>query len=386
MLSQVALVKCPDYVFEEVEKSIRYSLELIGGISQFVNKGNRVLLKINLLSAQPPDKAVTTHPAVVKAMIRIVKEVGATPIIGDSPSGAIKGIDHHWTKTGIKEMAIQEGVELIPFETQPVKSFPLKNRKHIETLHICKTVLDADVVISLPKLKTHSLVLFTGAIKNMFGCVPGLLKSDYHKKAPHPDDLCRTLVDVFAAVKPQLAIMDGIVGMEGNGPSRGKPRNIGVVLASADCVALDAVASTILGYRPQEIATTRIASDEGLGEGNLANIKILGDSLDEVIQKHVLLPSNALLRKIPRFLLRFLVDRLLWSKPVIARDICAGCRMCVKSCPVGAMTMVNTVPEIDAQVCINCLCCHELCPEGAVDIKTSWLLRSFTGNKREEPK
>ncbi len=384
MGSQVALIKCSGYVPEAVEKSVRQSLELIGGIGQFVKPGNKVLLKINLLSAQPPEKAVTTHPAVVRAMVRVIKELGAVPVIGDSPSGAIKGIEHHWTQTGIKDIARQENIELIPFETQPVKTIVLKGRRHIDTLHITQPAFDADVVITLPKLKTHSLVLFTGAIKNMFGCVPGLLKSDYHKKAPHPDDLCRMLVDVFAAVKPRLAVMDGIVGMQGNGPSRGQPINTGVIMVSGDSVALDAVASMILGYRPQEIATTRMAAADGLGEANLAHIKILGDNLEDVIQRHAVLPSNAILRKFPRFLLRFLVDKLLWSKPFVDKTICVGCEMCVKSCPVGAMKMVGKSPKINEAVCINCLCCHELCPEGAIDIKTSWLMRSFSGGRNKQ--
>jgi ferredoxin len=212
--------------------------------------------------------------------------------------------------------------------------------------------------------------------------VPGLLKSDYHSKAPHPDDLARMLVDLLAVIKPGLAIMDGIVGMEGNGPSRGRPRNIGVLLAGADSVALDAVASAILGYQPQEIATTRIAAEEGLGKMNLADIRIMGVPLAEVIQKQVRLPSNALLRKIPRGLLRFLADKLLWSRPIVNKDICTQCGMCSRSCPVQAIKMEKLMPEINDETCINCLCCHELCPSGAIDIQTSWLLRAFSGGPR----
>jgi uncharacterized protein (DUF362 family)/Pyruvate/2-oxoacid:ferredoxin oxidoreductase delta subunit len=386
MSSPVALIKCFSYDQPVLDQSVRQTIDLIGGINQFVKHGQRVLLKINLLSAQTPEKAITTHPAIVRSIIRLVKSVGAYPVIGDSPSGTFKGIEHHWIKTGIKEIADEEGVELVTFETQPIVKFQLPGRKYVSTLHISKPVLDADVIISLPKLKTHSLLLYTGAIKNMFGCVPGLLKSEYHKQAPHPDDLAQMLVDLYAIIKPELTIMDGIVGMEGNGPSRGQPRAIGALLASIDGVALDTIASTILGYNPQDIATTRIAARQGLGENRLTNIKITGGRLEDFIQQNTLLPSNALLRKIPRGLLRWVLEKFLWAKPVSDKALCTQCAMCIKSCPVQAMKMGKLVPEIDESICINCLCCHELCPVGAIDIKTSWLLSAFTGHRHKEPK
>ncbi|MBC7189818.1 DUF362 domain-containing protein, partial [Candidatus Aerophobetes bacterium] len=225
MQSKICLLKCENYDEEKVEEVVRESIRLLGGIRSFICPGDRVLLKVNLLSAHPPERAVTTHPALVKAVVRVVKDAGAKPFIGDSCGVAYRKEDAMmvWEKTGIARVAREEKVEIVNFQ----KAKKVKNpRGKPPFLYIAKEAMEADAVFSLPKLKTHTLTLFTGAIKNMYGTVPGFWKKDLHARFPRPRDFAKVVVDLFSLVFPKLSIMDGILGMEGKGPSAGSPRKI----------------------------------------------------------------------------------------------------------------------------------------------------------------
>jgi len=268
--------------------------------------------------------------------------------------------------TGIARAAEEAGVELVNFDVAGVGA--VNSRGPVSSLHIAKPVLEADVVISLPKLKTHSATLFTGAVKNMYGCIPGFRKAEYHRQVPNLKEFAGLLADIFAAARPRLAVMDGIVGMEGNGPSAGNPRKAGVILASEDSVALDAVACRVIGLNPFRVYTTAVAHERGLGVGDAARIEVVGTSLEEVLIKDWDLPSNAMLEAMPGFLVSRLLG-MLRARPEINRQACAGCCFCVESCPVQAMEMSGGIPAIDYQKCISCLCCQELCPQKAVEMK-----------------
>ncbi|PKM83404.1 MAG: hypothetical protein CVU89_01265 [Firmicutes bacterium HGW-Firmicutes-14] len=369
-MAKVSIVKCPGYgKQEEVDAAVRNALDLIGGIERFVQPGQRALLKVNALTPKPPEAAVTTHPAFIKAMVREVKRAGGIPMIGDSSAGIIAGqapTAQTFRATGIEQAAEESGARLVNFDISGVE--PVECDGPVKVLHIARPVLEADVVISLPKLKTHSLTLFTGAVKNMFGCIPGHRKAEYHRMAPVVTEFSEVLVDILAKTKPALAVMDGITGMEGNGPSGGSRRDIGLILAGEDCVALDAVASRIIGIDPFRVLTTSIAHNRRLGVGSPESIDIVGESLENVIIRDFCLPSTAFLERMPRFLLRG-VFGMLKARPEIDRHICKGCRFCVESCPMTAMKMVGNVPEIDYNKCISCLCCQELCPGKAIEMK-----------------
>jgi ferredoxin len=202
----------------------------------------------------------------------------------------------------------------------------------------------------------------------MFGCIPGHRKSEYHRMAPSLKKFAEVLVDIFTVVKPSLAIMDGIVGMEGNGPSAGKPRKIGLVLASSDCVAIDSIASRIIGLDPFKIHSTAVAHARSLGQGDWELIEVAGERLTDLIIKDYDLPSNAMMEIMPGFMIKGLLDTLR-ARPEINQSTCAGCSFCIESCPVQAMSMSGKIPVIDFQKCISCLCCQELCPKSAVELK-----------------
>jgi len=379
-LSVVSVVKCSDYKQEKVDKAVRESLALIGGLGKIVKAGQRVLLKVNMLNADPPEKAVTTHPALLRSVIRAVKEIKGKVIVGESSGDAYKDIEKAWQVTGLKKAAEEEGVKVINF--RKVEKIDNSQNKKAPTLHLAGEALESDVVISLPKLKTHNFTLFSGAIKNLYGCIPGFHKKELHRLFPRPEDFAQLMVDIFSAIKPDLAIMDGIVGMEGDGPAAGPPRQVGLILTSKDFVALDAVASYVIGYAPFEVDITRVAAERGLGEGKLEKIEVKGASLSELKIKDYQLASNinVLLKKIPGFVLftfRHLAPWLLKIRPVIDKDRCTGCGECIEHCPTEAMKMEKDFPIIDNKQCIRCFCCQEFCLQRAVGIKHNWLARKF---------
>lgn len=387
---KVSVIRCEDYRQEAVNKAVEAALAGIGGMSRFVRPGNTVLLKVNALTPKPPEAAVTTHPAMIAAVARAVIQAGGVPLIGDSSGGMIAGqapTKQTFQVAGIAAAAENAGARLVNFDTSGVGAVHVDGP--VKILHIAQPVLDADVVISMPKLKTHSAAIFTGAVKNMYGCIPGFRKAEYHRMLPKLKDFSELLVDILSVSQPSLAIMDGIVGMEGNGPSAGNPRQIGVVIASADSVAVDAVASSIIGLDPYDVYSTRIAHSRGLGKGELKDIEIVGLSIAEARVRDFVLPSNAMLEVAPGFLVKGFLS-LLKARPEINRDTCRGCRFCVESCPVNAMDMPGEFPEINYTKCISCLCCQELCPQKAVEMRQSnplgkviaGVINSFKKHKR----
>ena len=372
MKPTVAILRCDDYDSERVFNTVHRALDLLGGIGRFVQKGQRVLLKPNMLSAKAPERGITTHPAILEAMIREVRSVGADVWIGDSPSGAIKGIQRCWDNTGYQALADRTGVKLVNFEARGT----VEKRVRGETYHVARALFEVDVVINLPKFKTHGYTLYTGAIKNMYGALPGLQKAKFHKWYSHPKNFSRLLVDIFSLIRCPLHLMDGILGMEGNGPATGKLRNVGLILAADDGVALDAVAAHIMGFDQNEIDAIRLAGERGIGENRLHEIQIAGEMLEAVRFTDFSLPSNHLVKLVPQFLVRW-AGKFMWIRPRADLSLCTGCGVCAEGCPVEAIKMKDGFPVMDYHKCINCLCCNESCPEGAVIQQMSWLAKIF---------
>ena len=285
-MSQVSVVKCNSYDPTQVDEAIHQSLENLGGIAQFVKPGQTILIKPNALLGASPDHAVTTHPSVIAAVVREVLKAGGRAIVGDSPGNAYANVEKCLIDTGIKPAVEAAGGEMVYFQTEGVVQLksPSHNTKR-PSMPIAKAVLEADAVINIAKLKTHGLTLYTGAIKNMFGAVPGFNKTMFHANCQNPKDFAAAIVDVFELTKPELNIIDAVVGMEGRGPSEGKPRQLGVLIASTDAVAADTVGSYLMGYEPLEINTTAIAYARGLGEARLDRIEIVGGELEPHRQK-----------------------------------------------------------------------------------------------------
>jgi Pyruvate/2-oxoacid:ferredoxin oxidoreductase delta subunit len=237
------------------------------------------------------------------------------------------------------------------------------------------------VIINLPKLKTHNLTAYTGAIKNMFGVVPGFYKAKFHVNAIRPRDLAELLVDVFAIARPVLNIMDAVTGMEGNGPAGGHPRKLGAIIVSSDGVALDAVSSYLIGFDPLKIETTAAAAKRGLGQADLAMINVIGEQLEQIRQKdwqHSLNKSTlANLLPEPLFNLFKPIANQLRINPEINQEKCTQCLVCVKNCPVKTIDhdKNSKIVSINLKNCINCFCCPEMCEYQAIDLKPSWLVR-----------
>jgi uncharacterized protein (DUF362 family)/Pyruvate/2-oxoacid:ferredoxin oxidoreductase delta subunit len=352
-------------------------------MSAFVQPGQRVLLKVNLLMKKRPEEAVTTHPSVVEAVVRLIQEVGGIPIIGDSPGGqynhnALQGI---YSRTGLLEVAQRTGAELNQDFGQTVRSFP--EGWVAKSLTVTNCVAEADVVIVISKLKTHGMMTFTGAVKNLFGVIPGLLKVEYHLKMPDVMNFARLLVDIAQFVKPALCIIDGIVGMEGDGPSAGQPRKIGALLISTDSFALDVAAVDLIGLKPEKVPTIRAARERGLAS-RLEEIDLKGDARSLWRIEHFLVPKNNVsINFLDRFPLpgkkarHFVLNRLR-PRPVFHHDKCRGCNNCLDNCPPKALVMNKKKrPAVDLDICIRCFCCQELCPCQAVEIYRPWLGRKL---------
>ncbi len=367
-MTKISLVRCQDYTTQNVFTAVKRSVDLIGGMEYFVKPGMKVLLKPNLLSARLPEEAVDTHPEVVRAVGRLVKAAGGIVSIGDSPGGYGANIDEIFEKSGMKKVAREEGFELVRFSTP----------KFVKGVPIARQVFENDLVVSIPKLKTHMLTVFTGAIKNTYGMVTGLHKAECHSKAPREEDFARIIAMVYSLTKPRLSIMDGIVAMEGDGPSGGTPRAMNLVMASEDAVAIDACATKMIGLEPLDIHITKVAHEIKLGEADMSHIEIVGENLDGFIVKDFKLPQTLPLKVVPRPLINA-VASMIKFKPYIDAKICARCNLCKITCPVNAIEINASGGQIDYKRCIRCLCCHEVCPYKAISIKRNILAKLVWG-------
>ena len=376
MTSTVSIVRCSDY--SSVKSAIIESLDLIGGLESIITPGKRVLLKPNVLAIRAPEDAVTTHPAVVAAMCELVKEAGGIPVIGDG-SGIVKPgsttTSEAFRASGIEAVASACGAELINFETSGYTEVSVPAARQFPSLYIAKAVLEADVVISLPKLKTHELTLYTGALKNFFGVVPHKTRKQAHALEDR-DRFGEAIVDIYSVVKPHLAVMDGVVGMEGNGPANGTPIHSEVIMASYDCVSLDIIASELIGIDPLKVPTNKAALSRGFGT---QKPEVKGMPLKEA-SLGFKMAEGGVTAMVPSFLMRTL-RKYLTVKPFINTSKCAFCKACVLNCSAHAIEEMNKTLKINSEKCIQCYCCRELCPNDAVEIKKSFLMKVVTRSR-----
>ncbi len=376
MNTTVSIVRCSDY--SNVKNAIKEALALLGGLESIITPGKRVLLKPNVLAIRAPEDAVTTHPAVVSAMCELVKEAGGIPLIGDG-SGIIRPgattTSEAFRASGIEAVASACGAELVNFETSGYTEVSVPGARQFPHLYIAKSVIEADVIISLPKLKTHELTLYTGAVKNFFGAVPQKIRKQAHALEDR-DRFGEAIVDIYSVVKPHLAVMDGVIGMEGNGPSNGIPIHSGVILASYDCVALDMVASELIGIDPLKVPTNKAALSRGFG---IQHPEVAGAPLKEVSLRFKA-SEGGVTAMVPSFLMRALRKHLT-VKPFINTSSCAVCKACVLNCSAHAIEEMGKVLKINQEKCIQCYCCREMCPNDAVEIKKSLLLKIITRNR-----
>ncbi len=382
--SRVALVACGSYDPAEAYAAVGRALGLLGGAERFVAEGERILLKPNLLVSSAPDAAVTTHPALFEAVARHLAEAGARLSYGDSPGfGRPEAVAR---RAGLAEVAERLGVPFADFTNGRQVSAP--EGRLIKQWFIAEGVLAADGIVSLPKLKTHALTRMTGAVKNQFGCIPGVRKGEFHARMPDMERFCRMLVDLCAFLAPRLYVMDAVVAMEGNGPRGGDPRPLGVVLLSEDPVALDATASRLIGLDPALVGTVVAGGEAGLGRWHAEEIELLGDP-----PEHFAPGEFAANRRTGSTTgvgvggpVGRLVRDLVAPRPVIVEERCTRCGTCVEVCPVDPKAVdwvadetrsgrERAVPEHDYRLCIRCYCCQEMCPERAIEVEVPLLGR-----------
>jgi uncharacterized protein (DUF362 family)/Pyruvate/2-oxoacid:ferredoxin oxidoreductase delta subunit len=368
--SEVSIVKCADYDRDRVLGAVRRAVDLLGGMGAFVKPGDRVLIKPNLLKAAQPADAVVTHPEVLRAVIRLVREAGAEAFVGDSPGfGELRRVCE---KSGIMDVIEEEGAALAEMS----EAVQVKNSGQFHRFEIARDVLEADAVINVPKFKTHGMMTLTGAVKNLFGCIPGRRKAQWHFNAGvDRDAFARMLVELCGLIRPRLTVMDAIVGMEGNGPGSGDPRELGLVLAGADPVSLDAVCGALVRADPALLYIIRAAAGTGIGETRLDRIRIHGEQLEDVLVKGFRLPPGEHPEwPLPEWSRRLLKDALT-TRPVIDHARCIRCGVCQGHCPQGAIDDAGKRLEIRYRDCIRCFCCQEFCPQGAITVGRGWALR-----------
>jgi uncharacterized protein (DUF362 family)/NAD-dependent dihydropyrimidine dehydrogenase PreA subunit len=373
-MSRVVIKKCEDYQVERLITVMNDGMAELGGWDQYLRPGMKVLLKVNLIGPKTSDSAAVTHMEFVRALARILKSKGCVVWVGDSAGGAIAGVtptERAFQVSGLARVASEEGIVLKNFEREGVVAVSPPGKEDVK-LYLAKPMFEADLVINLPKLKTHMSAVYTGAVKNLFGCVPGLKKAGYHKQAPNPRDLGAIICDIHQCVKVGLHIMDGVIGMEGEGPTAGRVYPAHKLLLSRDPLALDTVAVKMLGLDVASLPIFDAARAEGLGVSDLEEIDVVGDYKMIPALKNFKMPGIVSRVQNPSGkLFGFLID-FLKTRPRINRKRCKNCNLCVESCP--AQVIERETKEIDYSKCIECLCCHELCMYQAVEIKNDYWL------------
>ncbi len=376
MDNRVAIVKCSDY--SQAKKAVEQSLELLGGMESFVHRGDKVLIKPNFVSRKKPGDAATTHPEILRAVIQAAEEAGGIVTVAESPGGPYNAAALKAVYSGCGAYEAIEGTNAkLNFDTDFEEvSFP--QGKTVKSFPLIKPVLEADVIISIPKLKTHAMTSYTGGVKNIFGTIPGTHKAEMHFRLDDRDAFCSMLVDLYERVKPTLTVMDGVWGMEGDGPTSGTSRHIGLVLAAPNAHALDMAACAVIGYAPHEVPMLKEAVSRGLVCPDASGLEVLGEEIAPLVIRDFVKPKSHFdllkLLNLPSGLNRVVKNKLA-SRPKINKELCVGCGVCARDCPAKTISMDTGRPVIDYSHCIKCFCCQELCPKGAVSIQRPMLNR-----------
>jgi len=374
--AKVSIEKVADYNSEEIYTALQRNLSSLGGLKNIIKPRSKVFVKINHLSPpSSPDDAIVTHPSFTREVLRLLLELNLEITVGDDIQSKEKD---GFLVSGHRKVCTDLGIRLVNLKERGFREVHCKGQILKKAL-ISPLLHEVDYILNLPKLKTHSLTAFTGAVKNMFGIIPFGLRLDYHRIFKWSDVFSQMLVDIFSCAPPHLTIMDGIVGMEGEGPSGGNPKRVGVILASQDGVAVDAVASKIVGFNPMNIITTQNAHERGLGIGEIDKIEIKGEDISRVEVrnfKHSAVAVGFMKRKIPSFLHGFIQGQLTLT-PKINMNKCTVCMECVNICPREAAKLDEDLVWIDRSLCIHCMCCHEVCRFQAIKLGQRPLGRIF---------
>lgn len=371
----VSLQRCTSYEPGMVREALKNTLEPLGGMSAFVSPGQRVLLKPNLLMGKAPEAAVTTHPEIVKAVALEVMDAGAKVYLGDSQ--AVGSFASILKKTGIGNVMDDLGIQGVPFRTPKVFSLP--EGGVYRSLELAAEAMEYDAMVNLPKLKTHGQMVLTMAVKNLFGTVVGAAKTGWHLKAGNDLNMADLLIDINRIVIPVLNVLDAVTAMEGNGPSGGDQRQVGLLAASPVAMALDQVVASLVGVDPARHPLLHRALEREIEGSETHEVKVLGMNAGEAAVGDFVLPSSV--KKVDFELPGYVsgpLKRTLTTYPALDPVTCTACGLCEKICPVSAIRLYeNGGGDVDRDLCISCFCCQEMCPEGAIEPVPGRLLKLF---------
>lgn len=376
MKPTVSIVPCQEY--EKADASMEALLKPLGGMERFVSPGQRVLVKPNAVLASPPEKAICTHPAVVAAVCKRIVGLGATPVIAESPGGPYNAA---WVQRTLEQSGIWPACKAVGAERNEdfgVEEVAFPEGAELKRMTLIRAVSQCDAVINVCKIKTHGMVLYSGAAKNVFGCVPGSLKNEAHVRFQKTERFAAQLNDVCLKVAPVLHVMDAIVGMEGDGPTSGTPRLLGALLASENPWALDHLACGLIELPPERVPVLQDAVARGLYAP--ADIQRVGEGPPPVRFR---VPAQHQDARFGNSFIHFFLKRALQTHPV-PKPGCVGCGICMERCPPKAIAMQGKRPVIDRRKCIHCYCCQELCPHGMMDIHRTWIANAL--QRRREQK
>lgn len=372
-MSRVVVKGCRNYARDSVFSSLREGLNLVGSMRAFIKKGDRVLIKPNMIGGYASEKAVNSHPTVVESAAKLVMEAGGLPVIGDSPMfGSARAASK---KIGYDRVAEELGIKIINFENR--RSYEFRSGKAFKNLKVDQAVVENDKIVNIAKLKTHTQMYMTLSVKNMFGSVVGRDKSHWHYIAGRSyETFARLLVELYRFTKPTLNIIDGIVGMEGPGPLSGAPRRIGVLILGSDGMAVDRVACEIVGAEYERMPVFKANDELGAGISRLEDIEILGDDISSFRIRDFKFPKIEDLNAgmLPMFVKKIIRDQVT-SRPAVIHKNCETCKKCMEVCPAGAISLLDNQVSINIKNCIRCYCCMEACENQAIVVRTPWLSR-----------
>ena len=374
---KVWLSRCGGYSPEELLRQVEELFTALG-VWDEIQPGMTVVIKPNLVMSSKPEAAIATHPALVAAVGKCVQKAGGQVLIVESPGGpytpaAMKAV---FRGCGYTDMAKECGFTL--YTECKSREVSLPGAKRCRQLSVVEPFLTRDYLIDLCKLKTHSMVGFSGAVKNLFGTVPGLQKPELHCRFPEKQPFSEMLVDLCDFLKPDLCIVDGILAMEGNGPTGGRPRQLGVLGASKSPYALDVCAATMVGIQPESVLMLQDAHQRGLGPIAPEECQLVKEQIASLAQPDFLkaeASSTDFIDRLPKGL-RPLAKKVATPRPKIREKECVGCGKCAESCPQHTIRIRDGKAKIDYKNCIRCFCCHEMCPKHVIDIRR-WSLLHF---------
>lgn len=364
---------------DDIKTAVYKALEMINAQELMKKDNMTIIIKPNILMGKPPERAVNTHPEVVRSVIQWVKQFNPSKIyICDSSGGQKPGI----TKIAMKESGIlavceEEDVECVPFEKTTREQYKVPDPLELKEFTSSRLIKDADIIINIPKIKTHWQCILTCCIKNMFGTILLGNKAKTHGQFPKLERFHAALADIYSVSKPQLTVIDGFLCQEGNGPTQGDIVKLDLILAGYDGVALDTAVCKIIGFDPEDVLYLAKAEKKGLGTTNLENVEFLGEKIEDVFHEFKRPKRRSISVPLPRWLANYIGDTIF--KPTVKfNNNCQLCNTCWSNCPTGAITRPSLfkkigTPKWNKKQCIGCYCCVELCPHEAIDFKINYV-------------